>query len=280
MTRDMERAGLARCTKKEYTAAIRHMTEFLGRPADLLSREDIRGWDDELHRRGRSHSWIRVHESALVFLYRKTMSRPDLVDFIEFPKTFRPLPNVLSPEQIFRIMPAFQEQRYRVLFALIFDTGLRISEAADLKAKDIDRARGVIHVRHGKGDKERQVRLGDRLYAMLRSYWLEVRVKDPLVEPLSGDSLLFVSKAGNRIGFTTARRALALAAQRAGIATRVKPHTLRHSYATAQLEAGTDLRVVQAQLGHDDIGSTQIYLHVSNRLIRQAPSPLDDMPSD
>jgi site-specific recombinase XerD len=256
------------------------MTEFLGRPPDLLSREDIRAWDDELHNRGRSSSWIRVHESALVFLCRKTMSRPDLVEFIEFPKTARPLPSVLSPEQIFRILPAFQELRYRVLFALIFDTGLRIAEAADLKAKDIDRVRGVIHVRHGKGGKERQVRLGDRLYEMLRNYWLEVRVKDPHPEPLSGESLLFANKAGNRIVFTTARAALALAAQQAGIASRVKPHTLRHSYATAQLEAGTDLRVVQAQLGHDDIASTQIYLHVSNRLIRRAPSPLDDMPSD
>jgi integrase/recombinase XerD len=277
MSRDMERAGLAPLTRKEYIAAIRHMTEFLGRPLEDLGADDIRAWDDEMHRRGQGASWMRVHMAALLFLYRKTLPRPEMVSFLAFPRRRRRLPVVLSAEEAGRVLAALREPRYRAFFSLIYDTGLRISEAVQLRAGDIDRARGVIRVR-GKGGKERQVKLGDRLYALLRAYWAEVRANDTHGGLPSGDSLLFVSKTGAPLCFDPARQALALAAKAAGISKAVTPHTLRHSFATAQLEAGTDLRTVQTQLGHGSLGSTQVYLRVSTRLIRQAPSPLDALP--
>lgn len=277
MSRDMERAGLAQLTRKEYIAAIRHMTEFLGRPPEELGADDIRAWDDEMYRRGLGVSWVRVHVAALVFLYRKTLPRPELVSFLAFPRRPRGLPVVLSAEEAGRVLAALREPRYRVFFSLIYDTGMRISEAAHLKAGDIDRARGVIKV-CGKGGKERQVKLGDRLYQLLRAYWTEVRAKDAKTAPPSRDSLLFVSGAGTPLGFDSARKALALAAKAAGISKPVTPHTLRHSFATAQLEAGTDLRTVQTLLGHGSLGTTQVYLRVSTRLILKAPSPLDALP--
>ena len=153
-----------------------------------------------------------------------------------------------------------------------------MSPAANLRACDIDRSRGVITVRCGKGGKDRQVKLGDRLYELLRIYWRDFRVHGPQAGALSRDSLVFISLTGARIDFDGARKALALAARAAGITKPVTPHTLRHGFATGQLEAGTDLRVVQAQMGHRDIQTTQIYLQVSTRLIRQAPSPLDTLP--
>jgi integrase/recombinase XerD len=277
MSRDLERAGLVPRTRTQYIAAIASMAAFFMRAPDHLGPDDIRIWDDELHRRGLSPGWLGVHTAALVFLYRRTLSRPEMVSFLSFRRAPRRLPTVLTPEEVFRILAVLYEPRYHTLFALLFDTGLRISEAADLKAGDVDRACGVIHVRHGKGNKGRQVKLGDRLYAMLRAHWKQVRMMDPHSEPLSKDSLLFSNKAGGRICLSSARMALKLAVQNAGIAKRVTPHTLRHSYATSQLEAGVNLKVVQAQLGHADIGSTQIYLRVSTRLIRQAPCPLDSM---
>jgi len=277
MSRDMERAGLLPLTRKEYIAAIRHMTEFLGRPLEDLGPDDIRAWDDEMHRRGLGASWVRVHVAALLFLYRRTLPRPEMVSFLAFPRRRKRLPVVLSAEEAARVLAALREPRYRVFFSLTYDTGLRISEAAQLRAGDIDRARGVIRVR-GKGGKERQVKLGDRLYALLRAYWAEVRANDDHGEPPSRDSLLFVSKTGAALCFDPARKALALAAEAAGISKPVTPHTLRHSFATAQLEAGTDLRTVQTQLGHGSLGTTQVYLRVSTRLIRQAPSPLDALP--
>lgn len=278
MSRDMERAGLAPRTRTQYIAAIRHMTEFLMRPPELLVPDDIRSWDDEMHRRGHGQDWLGVHVAALRFLYRRTLFRPEMTSFLTSPQSPRRLPSVLSLEEGFRLMAAFRELRYHAFFSLIFDTGLRISEAAALKTGDIDHARGVIHICHGKGNKPRQVKLGECLYQLLRAYWREVRMKDPQPEPFSKDSLLFAGKTGGPISIDGAREALKLAAQEVGITKRVMPHTLRHSFATAQLEAGTDLRVVQAQLGHADIRSTQIYLHVSTRLIRQAPSPLDGRP--
>jgi len=278
MSRDMERAGLLPRTRTQYIAAICHMAEFLGRPPEDLMPADIRAWDDEMNRRGNGPDWLGIHIAALKFLYRRTLGRPDMVSFLTYARARRRLPTVLGPEEVSRLLAAFRLPRYRAFYALLFDTGLRISEAADLTVGDIDRACGVIHVRHGKGDKERQVKLGDRLYQLLRVYWREVRMKDPHPERLSKDSLLFICRSGARINFPSARNALRLAAQEAGLTKRVTPHTLRHCFATTQLEAGTDLTVVQAQLGHSAIRSTQIYLHVSTRLIRQAPSPLDTLP--
>lgn len=279
MSRDMERAGLVPRTRTQYIAAIASMAAFFNRGPELLGPDDIRAWDDRLQGRNLSPGWLGIHTAALMFLYRRTLSRPEMVSFLSFRRTSRKVPTVLSAEEVFRVLAEFHEPRYHTLFALLFDTGLRISEAADLKACDIDRARGVIHVRHGKGNKERQIKLGDRLYELLRAFWKQVRMADPHSEPLSRDSLLFSNKDGGRICLSSARKALKHAVQAAGITKRVTPHTLRHSYATSQLEAGVDLKVVQAQLGHSDISSTQIYLRVSSRLIRQAPSPLDAMAS-
>lgn len=278
MSRDMERAGLADRTRSKYIAAIAQMAGFFGRSPDRLEPDDVRAWDDELRRRGVSSGELGIQVAAQMFLYRRTLGRPEMVSFLSFSRPRRELPIVLSMDEVFRILAAIRNPRYRIFFALLFDTGLRISEAADLKVGDIDRGCGVIHVRHGKGDKERLVKLGDRLYEMLRAHWQTVRMADPRAEPLSQNSFLFTSRAGVRVCFSTLRSALELAVRAAGISKRVTAHTMRHSYATTQLESGTDIRVVQAQLGHVDISSTQIYTRVSTSLIRGAPCPLDSMP--
>lgn len=275
MERDMERAGLAPRTRYRYIRAIRMLAKFHGRSPDLLTDEDLRAWDEDMVRRGLSPSSRSVYLGAAFFLYRKTLRRPEVVAFLIRPKQRRKLPAVLSMEEAGRLLAAVHAPRYRAFFSLIFDTGLRISEAAALRVGDIDRARGVIQVRNGKGGKDRQVKLGDRLYRILRAYWREERVKVPRTEPLSKDSFLFASVRGRPICIVVAGRVIRRAAEEAGIGKRVTPHTLRHSFATAQMEAGTGLRVVQAQLGHASIRTTQRYLHVATHLILQAPSPLD-----
>lgn len=274
MSHDMERAGLAPHTRKEYIAAIHRMTVFFGRSPVALCPDDIRAWENELVRRGLGASGRRVAAAALKFLYKKTLARPEMVSFIAFPRVARRLPTVLSLQEMDQLLSALPEPTYHAFFSLIYDVGLRISEAIHLKVGDIDRARGVIRIL-GKGNKERQVKLGDRLYALLQSYWQEVRVKEPHYEPRSKESLLFSNGQGAPISYYTASRVLSEAALRAGISKRITPHCLRHSFAVHQLEAGTDLRVVQVQLGHDSISSTQAYLQVSTRLILKAPSPLD-----
>ena len=274
MSHDMERAGLALHTRKEYIAAVRRMAAFFGRSPAVLCPDDIRAWEDELVRRGLGESGRRISAAALRFLYKKTLARPEMVSFVAFPKRVRRLPNVLSLREIDQLLEALPELRYRAFFSLIYDAGLRISEAVHLKVGAIDRAREIVRI-IGKGNKERQVKLGNRTYALLQSYWWEVRAKEPHSEPFSRESLLFSNGQGGPISHEAARRILAEAALAVGIAKRVTPHCLRHSFAVHQLESGTDLRVVQVQLGHDSISSTQTYLHVSTRLILTAPSPLD-----
>jgi site-specific recombinase XerD len=278
MSRDMQRAGLADRTRSQYIAAISQMARFFGRSPELLEPDDIRAWDDELRRSGIAPGWFGVHIAAIRFLYRRTLARPEMVTFLSTSRPRRRLPIVLSLDEVFKVLAALRDPRIRTFFTLLADTGLRLSEGADLRVCDIDRACGVIRVRHGKGDVDRQVKLGDRLYEMLRTHWREVRLTDPHPEALSPESLVFASRAGTRVCISTLRRALKHATQAAGITKRVTPHTMRHSFATSQLDSGTELRVVQAQLGHADIGSTQIYTHVSTRLIREAPCPLDSMP--
>jgi len=141
MLRDMERAGRAPVTRMEYISAIRHMTEFLGRPPEQLEPDDIRAWDDEMHRRGHGPDWLGVHVAALKFLYRATLFRPEMVSFLVAAGHPRRIPRVLSDVETSRLLAAFRERRYHVFFSLIFDTGLRISEAAALKAEDLDRSR-------------------------------------------------------------------------------------------------------------------------------------------
>lgn len=274
MSHDMERAGLAPRTRVEYIAAIQRMATFFGRSPAVLRPDDIRDWENELVRRGLGASGRRVAAAALKFLFKKTLARPEMVSFIAFPKGTSRLPTVLSLREVDQLLSAFPEPRFQAFFALIYDAGLRISEAIQLKVGDIDRAREVIHIL-GKGNKERQVKLGDHTYALLQSYWREVRAQEPRSEPVSKETPLFSNGQGAPISRFAARRALAEAALKAGIAKRVNPHCLRHSFAVHQLEAGTDLRVVQVQLGHDSIRSTQVYLQVSTRLILKAPSPLD-----
>lgn len=275
MMRDMERAGLAPRTRYMYILAIQLLARFHGRSPGLLRADEIKAWDDDLLRRGLSPSTRHVYLAAVAFLYRRTLARPEVVAFIVLPRRRRTFPTVLSTEEVRRLLAAFRAPRYRAFFSLIYDTGLRVSEAAHLKAGDLDGDRGVIRVREGKGGKDRQVKLGKRLHELLRAYWREERMKGPHPEPLSKESFLFASSTGGPISIMGSRYALSLALKEAGITKRVTPHTLRHCFATAQMEAGTELPVVQAQLGHASIRSTQIYLHVSTRLILQAPSPLD-----
>jgi integrase/recombinase XerD len=276
MQRDMERAGLAQRTREEYIRAVQDLARFHGRSPDLLEPDDIRTWDEDLVRRRLSSSSRCVRHAGVTFFYRRTLFRPDMVACLIRPrKVPRKLPQVLTPAEVCRLLAAVRSPKYRALFALLYDTGLRITEALNLKVGDLDRSRGVIHVHGGKGGKDRLVKLGDRLYGILRAYWQEVRQSQAQEASLSRESYLFVNRSGGPLSAQIAQRIIKLSALECGLAGWVTPHTLRHSFATAQMEAGTSLPVLQAQLGHRDISTTQIYLHVATHLLLERPNPLD-----
>jgi site-specific recombinase XerD len=209
---------------------------------------------------------MRQHFAALKFLYEKTLGRPEVVSFISWPRDVPRLPFVLNVSEVARLLRALREPKYRAFFTLVYATGLRLREASRLETRDIDGARGVIHVRHAKGREERLVTLGTRLLATLRIYWKFVRPPAPW---------LFASSRGTHVSPEVARRALKHAAAEAGLDARVTPHVLRHCFATHLLEAGTDLRVIQVVLGHRSIRTTARYAHVSPEMISKTPSPFD-----
>jgi integrase/recombinase XerD len=187
---------------------------------------------------------------------------------LPFAKRPRTLPVVLSPEEAVRFLEAALPGRDRTLLEVVYSCGLRLKELLGLKVTDIDSARMVLHVRHGKGQKERFVPVSPRLLERLRGYWRECRPATWLF-PSAKPGLVLTGSAVLRICRRTA--------QRAGLSKRITPHTLRHSFATHLLEAGVDLLSVQALLGHSHFNTTAKYLHISMRRLQQLPPLLEGL---
>jgi integrase/recombinase XerD len=213
-------------------------------------------------------SWSVFNQTvcALRFLYRVTLQRDWPLERLPYGKRPKRLPVVLSQEQVLRFLGAVDQPKYRVALTTGYAAGLRISELVHLRVEDIDSARMLIHIGHGKGDKARLVPLSEVLLGQLRAYW---RVERPRTWLFPGrhPQAPVIPK--------TIWEACDRARQAAGLRKHVTPHTLRHCYATHLLEAGTDIRTVQALLGHASLSSTMIYTHVRRRLITATRSPLD-----
>jgi len=266
---DLRMAGRAERTVENYVGSVRRFEDFLGHDLADASQETVRRWVDHLRGQAVGASRLGQHYAALKFLYARTLGQPDKVAWISSPKPKAHLPSILGRPEIQRLLGGFTTAKYRMFFTLIYATGLRINEARLLETRDIDSMQKVIHVRHGKGGKERMVPMDGKLYGLLRAYYKHEQPPKPW---------LFASKSGNPICPETARRALLCAAAASGIGKIVGPHMLRHAFATHLLEGGTDLRTIQVVLGHGSIRSTQVYTQVSPSQIAAIRSPLEDLP--
>jgi site-specific recombinase XerD len=208
--------------------------------------------------------------AALRYFYRHVVRRGEVVEDIRGPRPAKPLPVVLSPAEVSRFFRAIPSLKQRTILMLAYGAGLRVGEVAQLRLSDIDRERHVIHVRQGKGKKDRYTMLSPALAEMLDRYLWAAQPVD----------LLFTTRSPDRpITRSTVLRYCIAARQAAGLDKQISPHTLRHSFATHLLEAGTDLRVIQVLLGHASPRTTAIYTHVSTALIGKTRSPLDMLPS-
>jgi site-specific recombinase XerD len=208
-----------------------------------------------------------MHVNALKFLYRITLRCPQVVEHLPYPKRPKTLPQVLTMQEVLALFTAIKSAKYKAILAIAYGAGLRVSEVCALKPTDIDSQRMLIHVRRGKGNKDRYVLLGETMLALLREYYQNARRK--------GDYLFPGQKPQNPLTPTAIRHVLKKVAAQAGLSKKITPHTLRHSFATHLLETGYDLRVVQTLLGHTSIQTTQRYTHITDRLLRLTRSPLD-----
>lgn len=266
---DLKIRNYAEQTQTAYLARIAQVTDHFGRCPSTLGIEDVRQYLRHLLvERQVSRSAFAQTVSALRFLFGFTLSRPEVIPAIPYPRTSRRNPVVLSKREVVRLLSSMRTLRDRTVAMLLYATGLRISEALTLRQRDIDPERMVVTVRHGKGDRDRQVPLSPVLLDCLRAYRSTHR----------SPSWLFVGRDPRRaLTPPTIQRAFRAARKRAGIAKRATPQVMRHSFATHLLDAGTDLRMIQVLLGHRSLGTTQVYLHVATERLRTVRSPLDDL---
>lgn len=266
MIEDLRIRNRSQHTIDAYVRLVARFAEYYGRSPDKLGPEDVRAY--QLHLLAQKTSWSLFNQSvcALRFLYGVTLQRRWSVEHLPYGKKPKTLPVVLSQQEVLRFLGAVDHPMYRVALTTEYASGLRVSELVALRVEDIDSARMLIHVGHGKGDKARLVPLSKVLLAQLREYWRAYRPQPWLFPGQQQDKPVC-----KRTIWEACRRAR----DGAGLRKQVTPHTLRHCYATHLLEAGTDIRTVQALLGHASLSSTMIYTHVQRRLVTATRSPLD-----
>jgi len=258
-------------TVESYVRCVRKFGDYHeGRSLEQLGADDVESYLVHLMReRVLSQRTRNVYASALRFVYGIVLRRPEVAGSIGRARTVKPLPTVLSHDEVARLLEAFDSRVHRTIALLCYGAGLRVSEACELRAEQVHSDRGVLRIEDSKGGKSREVTLSARLLEELRSYW---RMRRP------PGSHFFPGQAGRpHITHKAFQRMIGPAAKRAGIPKHVTAHTLRHSYATHLMEAGVDLRTVQVLLGHASIQTTAVYVHVSQQRLAKVASPLDTL---
>jgi integrase/recombinase XerD len=272
MAEDLRLRNFSPTTQRNYLFYARRFAAFFMRSPEELSEAEIRQFLlHQIEVKHLSYAAYRQIYAALKFLYTVTLKRSWEVAHIPFPKqSHRPLPVVLAPEELVNLFQAVRRPKYRTLFMTCYAAGLRIDEACHLRITDIDSQQMLLHVRHAKGGQERVTVLSAKLLEVLRAYW---RLEKPRLWLFPG------STPAEPLATASARSALRQAGLDAGLTKPCTPHTLRHCFATHLLDAGVDLVVLQALLGHRSIKTTSLYTHISVQRIRQIVSPLDLLPT-
>jgi integrase/recombinase XerD len=274
MLDDMRLLGRSPYTMKSYANCVKLLERYHGGACpSTLSDEQIRQYFLHLHRERRlCVKTIQVHVGAIRFLLRTTLGRPVDALRIIMPRRARRIPVVLSRDEAHSLVNAAEDPRSKAMVMLLYGAGLRVGEMCNLRVSDIDGKRMLIRVVDGKGCKTRQVMLSPRLLQALREYW----AYRPRVDC---QFLLLHRSKPRRVRERTVALVVKALCRQVGIKKRVTPHTLRHSFATHLVEAGVDLRTVQLLLGHQGLGATMVYVHLSNHHLLSTVSPLDNVES-
>jgi len=272
MIEDLHIRQYSASTVRNYVASVAEFALHFGRSPELLGPEEIREYQRHLvEERHAAYATLCMKVAALRFVYNVTLGKKLDMQVIPYPRRMRTQPEVLSPQEVSRLLTAVGCLKHRAALMTAYGGGLRVSEVLSLQPSDIDSERMVMRVRQGKGRQDRLVMLPERLLQTLREYWMAERGTgrpSPWLFPSPVDP-------SRPLSAKMLERAIHRAARRAGIEKHVTPHTLRHSFATHILEAGGNIRAVQGLLGHRSLSSTERYTHVSIQTIRATPSPLD-----
>ena len=273
MLDELQRRNYAQSTAEAYIHALREFAAHYHRPPDKLGPREVSEFQLHLLRDLKlSPQTVKQHIAAVRFFFLHTLKRHFPPGEFCYPKTPQRLPIILSKEEVQRMIDAATTLLHRTLLMTLYSTGMRRAELTRLKVCDIDSHRMVIHIKQGKGGKDRDVPLSPKLLETLREYW---RWKKPREYLFPGEAKQ--GSNGEHLTSKAVYHAVKGAARRAGIQKSVGPHTMRHSFATHLLESGADLRTIQLLLGHASLNHTTVYLHLSQRHLRACPNPLDEL---
>ena len=271
MIEDLALAGYSPKTQRSYLDAVRKLAKHYMRSPDRLSEEEVRQFFLYLiNRRKAAKSTVTIYLCGIKFFFERTLGRLWPVFDLVRPRRSKKLPVVLSWEEVRSVLKLIQHPVIRMALTIMYACGLRISEAVRLTVRDIDGDRHQLWVRCGKGGKDRAAPLPDHVLKLLRSHYKNHG---------NGGTWLFPQKQCH-ISTDTLQDAFKLALVEAGIKKSATPHTLRHSYATHLLENGEDITTLQKILGHADISTTKIYLHLTSKISERLDKNLNELMSD
>jgi len=271
MLQELQGRNYSKTTVNAYLKMVESFAKHFHRSPDQLGPEEIRAYQVHLlTERKMGARTVGHHTAALRFFFCKTLKRNYPIEEVPYPKAGRKLPIILTQEEAVRLIDSASNLFHRAMLMTLYSTGMRRAELCHLKVEDIDSTRMIIHIRHGKRNRDRDVPLSPKLLETLREYWRWMKPKTYLFPGTKNGW-----RADKPITPKVLWEACREAAQAAGITKDVRPHLLRHSFATHQVENGADLPTVQLLLGHSDLKATSIYLHLSERHLKAAGTPID-----
>jgi integrase/recombinase XerD len=254
---------------KTYTGILNIFFKFFSGkdPKDIDFRDLQKFNQDYILKKGYSCSYQNQLINALKLYYKQQPGQFYILGDLERPKIPKRLPVVLSREEIVSILENTSNLKHLTILSTIYACGLRISEAINLKINDIDSNRMIIHIHGGKGNRDRLIGLSPRILDLLRKYYLAYRP----------DNYLFQGQNNPKYSSRSIQMVLKKGCRKAGILKHVTVHTLRHSFATHLVESGVDVTHVQKLLGHQDIKTTLIYVHIARQFYTNIKSPFDNL---
>ena len=273
MLEELQRRNYSPTTIRYYLRVVENFACYFGKRPDRLTQDHIREYQVYLlQERKLQAGTVGLHIAALRFFFVKTLRRPYLQLDLPSPKRPKRLPTVLSADEVARLIESANNLLDYAMLMTLYATGVRRAELSRLKVEDIDSQRMIVHIRQGKGNRDRDVPLTPKLLKTLREYWQWMKPKTYLFPGMVNNW-----RADKPLTPKCVWSAVQDAAKRAGITKRVSPHTLRHSWATHLLENGTDLRTIQMLMGHADLRATSVYLHLSRRHLQAVTNPAEAM---
>jgi site-specific recombinase XerD len=274
MIDDMTLRKLGPATQRQYIYAVVRLTKYLGRSPDSASAEDLRRFQLHLAKSGIGNPTINATLTALTFFFTHTVDRPECLKHIERVHEPRRIPEILSAEEIARLLKSTPKLKYRAALSIAYGAGLRAREVCHLQIGHIDSERMLIRVEDGKGHKDRHAMLSPSLLRVLRNWYREGRAK----RDLFAHGWLFPGQDPiNAMSTRQLNRAFHQACDLAEIDKKVTLHSLRHSFATHLLEQHHDIRLIQVLLGHKKLSTTAHYSQVATNLLREVKSPLESL---